>query len=263
MTDGSSNSQARDQSRRQYFRYRVDDLGAALTPLASAVAFYGELRLKILNISLGGAALLPEGEMTGCNEGDVVRLSVSIRDRAFPIQVELRCVRGQVMHCAFVEPPPIFLGALREFLKPKFLGTTLQRNIELSARPDAMSLIDGAQNYEAFTGQNETAVFLWTREDKSLLKLVVVSGELLLEWSLPAGVKTGRSQRDELDKIEYDRNPDAALMHYFADILISWFNSDVGTAFVERLMGSFDSLNGVLDEDELPVLRLPDFEPAE
>jgi hypothetical protein len=225
------------------YRYTVEVDGAEITPLASLEAYVGDRQVRVLNISLGGVALLMDREPTP-QKGDLLDISVSIREHAFPVQVEVRGTRGLRLACAFLNPSRVFQGALREFLKPKFLGRTLEANESLSQREDVLGLVQDATHYEAFIGQNQTGVFVWTRDDRSLLKLVSVSQDLIFEWSFDKGLRTGRmgprhqageTQLPDSD-FNWSRFPEPALVHYFADILLAGLRGSEGPRFVERLV---------------------------
>lgn len=227
-----------DQARRTGdYRYRVDLLGKEITPLASVEAHLGNLQLRVLNISSGGVALLFDIEPT-LKVGEVGAISVSIRERAFPVQIEVKNQNGLILHSAFINPTRAFQAALREFLKPKFLGQSLKKNLELSARPDALSLVESATHYEAFVGQNETAVFVWTGTDRNLLKIFAAAQDLVFEWTAESGPRSGRHATKGQEEIIWDRNPDTAMLNYFADIFLAWLSGE--TPFVESLFADFD-----------------------
>ncbi len=231
------------------YRYRVDLLGSEITPLASVEAFLGNLKLRVSNISFGGIALLFDCEPT-LAMGDIASISVCIRERHFPTKVEVRGIHGLVLHCSYSDPSKAFLGALREFLRPKFLGQSLERNVPLSNRPDALLLVEDAHNYEAFVGQNETAVFVWTTDDRNLLKIFCASGELVFEWARDTGLRTGRQYvKEGVEEIDWSRMPDSSMIHYFADILLAWLSQDWGANFVDKLF------LGEIVEDE--ALKFP------
>ncbi len=224
-----------EQARRSGdYRYRVELLGKEITPLASVEAHLGNLKLRILNISSGGVALLLDSDPP-LKLGDVGAISISIRERAFPVQIEVKNQNGFILHCAFLDASRAFQSALREFLKPKFLGQSLKRNLPLSARADALELVSGATGYEAFVGQNETAIFVWVTSDRSLLKIFGAAQDLILQWTPSEGLRTGRqkSKSSPIDDITWDRNPDSAIANYFADIFLAWLVNE--PQFVEKL----------------------------
>ena len=130
---------------------------------------------------------------------------------------------------------------------------SLRRNLELSGRADVIGLVDGAQLYEAFVGANETGVFVWAMNDRTLLKIVAVSRDLLMEWTQEAGLKTARVHgRDDRD-IAWDRNPEMPVIHYFADLLIAWLGNAEGVAFIEAL-----TLDDSGAAPSGPQLKVPD-----
>src|SRR4051812_11771970 len=98
------------------YRYTVEVSGAEITPLASIEAFVGGRSLRILNVSQGGVALLFE-QAPNVAEGDIIDVSITIRERGFPVQLEVRGIRALRASCSFVNPSRAFQGALREFLK--------------------------------------------------------------------------------------------------------------------------------------------------
>lgn len=230
------------------YRYNLAWAGTEITPLAAVEAYVGTKTLRVQNISIGGIALVFD-EAPSFQAGDVLDISVSIRERAFPIQIEVKNLRDRRMNCEFVSVPPAFQNILQEFLQPKFLGGNLQRSLALSERPGAVELVPGATRYDAYLGQNQTGFFVWTDAFRHCLKLVGVSRELVFEWSRAEGLKTGRLSGKSDDDIQWDRAAESQLLHYFADILLAWFRSNDGTHFVERLISG---------ETELEDFRFPD-----
>ncbi|MBS1985727.1 MAG: PilZ domain-containing protein [Bdellovibrionales bacterium] len=218
------------------YRYTVDLVGADITPLAAVEAFVGPHKVQVRNISQGGVAL-SFAETPPFQLGDVADISIAIRERHFPVQIEIKGTYLNRLNCAFVSAPAAFQSALQEFLQPKYLGATLQLSAALSERPGATELVEGAVHYRAYVGQNQVAIFTWTNAEGDLLKLVAMSRELVFEWSNDGGAKTGRlTSRLPTNDIQWHKEPDAAFGHYFADVLIAWFKSDEGSKLVERLM---------------------------
>jgi hypothetical protein len=222
--------------RADVYRYSVDAAGADITPLAAIGITMGPQNVQVRNISTGGVALVFEKDAP-LQKGEIADISISIRERAFPVQVEVRRSAGSLLNCAFVNPSRAFSSALQEFLQPKFLGENLQRNPELSHRPGAIDLVPGAVHHEAFVGQNQTAFFVWTDESREVLKLVGIRRELVFEWSREEGLRTGRlPEKSDTEEVAWDRSRETTVLHYFADILLAWFRSDEGSDFVDRVM---------------------------
>lgn len=229
------------------YRYTVELAGADITPLAAVEVHAGETSLRVLNISQGGMAVLFD-EVPPYQTGQFLDLSVSIRGRPFPVAVEVRALRDRRASCAFVNPTRAFQGALRSFLQPKFLGAQLTRSLELSGRQDVLELVEGAQRYDVFLGENQTGVFVWTMNDRELLKLVCVSRDLMFEWTPESGLRTGRrptTGAPDAD-VQWDRTPEMPIVHYFADILISWLQGPEGVDFVDRLTLDAESTEPIL-----------------
>ncbi len=241
------------ETRNDTYRYFVDSHSSVITPLASVEAYLGPLMLRVLNISMGGMAFLIE-ETPVFSVGDVLAISVGIRGRAFPIQAEIKSMRGLRASCAFLETPPAFQPALREFLAPKFLGEGLALNKSLVDLSAALELVPGSRGYEAYVGQNQTGVFVWLGESRALLQLVAVTRDLVLGWDLNNGIRTGKLQPEahgtgslQMD-VHWDRVQDFTVLNYLADVLLAWLNDYRGHEFVERLL-SPDSI----DASALPL----------
>ena len=240
--------------------------GAEVTPLAAVEVSMGPTLVRVLNISLGGLALLFD-EVKPFSTGDILDISVSIRERAFPVQIEVKSVHGHRASCAFLDPSRAFQSALREFLKPKFLGMTLEKNDALSDRQDVLSMVEGTQKYEAYIGQNQSAVFVWLGHERVLLKISCVSQDLIFEWSPANGLKTGHMTKPHTEtasdvdheEIQWSRFPDPTLLHYFADILLAWLGpGGFGVSFVEELMGDLEGPTAeTVTGGEAPRLKFP------
>jgi hypothetical protein len=238
------------------YRYTVDVSGTDVTPLAQVEAYFGTLTVRVHNISTGGMAVIFNEEPT-FKSGEVLSISVSVRGRAFPVQIEIKNMRGFRVSCAFVEASPSFQASLREFLRPKFLGETMEVNPSMSGRKDVMDLVERAASYEAYLGQNQTGSFVWTDINRHLLKLVAVSRDLVFEWTEKSNIRTGRlknlnrSSDDPNNKaigasseegIDWHKNADITLIHYFADIFIPWLKNDA--SFVEKITSGLPLAEG-------------------
>jgi hypothetical protein len=229
------------ETRTDTYRYFVDSHSSEITPLASVEAFLGPLLLRVINISMGGMAFVVD-EAPSFQLGDVLALSVSIRERAFPIQAEIKAMRGQRASCAFLETPPAFHPALREFLGPKFLGDSIALCKPLLDLPAALELVPGSSTYEAYVGQNQTGVFVWMGEARALLQLVAVTRDLVLGWDQQNGIRTGKLQPEaqgtgslQMD-VQWDRVQDITVLNYLADVLLAWLKDYRGRDFVEKLL---------------------------
>jgi hypothetical protein len=231
---------------RDNYRYTVEVDGESVTPLASAHCYIGEEVFRILNISGGGLALLLNAENKWA-VGDRFSVSIEIRGRSFAVEVEIKGIQSLRVNCQFMNPSRIFQGALREFLQPKFLGEGLKRSEHLSSVSEVLSLVESAKVYEAYLGQNQSGFFVWMADDRRLLKIVGVSADLIFEWSLEQGLKTGHlppklaGQNNDLllkggdSQIQWSRFPEQALLHYFADIMLAWLHLVNGREFVDDL----------------------------
>ena len=250
MSDGSpsnpSSAGARE-ARHDEYRYTVALMGAELTPLAAIEAFLGNERLRVLNVSQGGLALLFDREPKAV-PGDFLDISVSVRERAFPVQIEVRGVRGLRVSSAFQNPSKAFQGALREFLRPKFLGGALVKSDTLSSEAGWLEQFSGAERFESYVGQNQTGFFVWMGRDRELLKLVGISQDLAFEWTRQEGARTGRAVQASSgadpaiaaadgSALQWDRLADRTLLHYFADICLAWLPSPEGPELMEALIG--------------------------
>ena len=228
--------------------------------MALIEAYMGTQKVAILNVSLGGLAVLFK-DTPPCKPNDRLDFSISVRERPFPLPVEVRGVMGFRASCQFLSPPKAFISSLKEFLQPKYLGNSLARDPDLSKRRDVPEIVPGADPYEAFVSQNQTGGLVWTRSDRALLKLVAVSGDLALEWSEADGLKTGRMPSGEHPAqvstgskapIQWNRAVDPTLLHYFADILLAWLGKETNAhQFVQELIRDSGS------EEALSKLRFP------
>lgn len=223
------------ESRNEIFRYPVDEVASEITPLASLEVFIGNTRVRVLNVSMGGMAFLVEKDPDFA-DGDIKDVSVSIRGRAFPLQLEIKHIKGLRVSSSFLNPPPAFLFALREFLGPKFLGASLQEATAHKDLPEAIRLVEGAKTYRAFTGQNQTGVFLWAGEGNKLLRLIAVSRDLVLGWDPIAGSRTGRlNAHNDIQDVVWDRIIEITVFNYMADILLAWKNQPSEREWMEKL----------------------------
>lgn len=239
-------------SRSDDYRYVVVANSAELTPLAAVNVFFGPLKFQVLNISLGGVAILFT-DTPKFSVGDIFDASIEIRERAYPVQLEIRGIAGYRVSVRYVNPSQAFVGGLREFLKPKTLGGSIKKSESLSQDSGQLALVEGAEFYEAYVGQNSTAFFCWMASDRKLLKIVGASGELVMEWTLGGGLRTARlgellapelvasemthSTGASNVSIKWDRQSDQAVLFYFADVLLSWLPGTQGSEFIESLMG--------------------------
>jgi hypothetical protein len=223
------------EARNEKYRYPVGEQLSEITPLASIEAYLGNTTLRVLNVSLGGLALLFE-KAPELQAGDPVDVSIAIRGRAFPMQLEVKHLSGLRASCAFLNPPPAFLSALREFLGPKFLGASLQLQETHRDLPAALELVEAAETYQAHTGSNQTGVFLWMGPERRLLKLLAVTRELVMGWDPVNGARTGSLPTNtELHDIIWDRVPEITVFHYLVDILLAWRPQAADRVWIENL----------------------------
>jgi hypothetical protein len=242
-SESKSESQSSTHPRSDVYRYVVDAQKSDLTPLAQVEAFLGQEKLRVLNISQGGVALLVQ-DGSKFSKNDHLDLSLSIREKHFPVQVAVKNIQSCRLSCAFVEPQPGLQQTLKEFLKSKYLGTTLKKNTELSKDSAYLSLVKGASQLEVFAGENQTGVFVWMGHDREIKKFLAVSQEMVVEWSVGEEIRTGRINYDApasftgselLDQFQWDRVPADSMKHHFADILLAWMDVSVGPDFVKGL----------------------------
>jgi hypothetical protein len=202
------------EARTEKYRYPVDDSASEITPLASIEVFWGNTPVKVLNVSLGGIAFLID-DNSDIQAGDPIDVSVAVRGRAFPMQLEIRQISDRRVSSSFLNPPPIFISSLREFLAPKFLGNSLEFNRTHKDLAAALELVEGAENYEAYTGQNQTGVFMWIGTQRRLLKMVAVSREHVLGWDPINGIRTGKLNADSgLADVQWDRVMEIMVFNY-------------------------------------------------
>jgi|GEM_PF-1220945 len=223
------------ESRNEKYRYPVDEQLSDITPLASIEVYIGNTTARVLNVSLGGLALVVEKKLE-LQASDPLDVSISIRGRAFPMRLEIKHINGLRLSCAYLNAPPAFLTALREFLGPKFLGASLQFQKAHHNLPAALELVPGAAFYEAYTGSNQTGVFIWMGPQRELLKLLAVTREIVLGWDPVNGARSGRlSGSSELDDVTWDRVPEITVHHYIADILFAWRPQSLDREWLETL----------------------------
>lgn len=228
------------KARNDRYRYFVGDHAANLTPMASIDLYLGNKKVSVINISLGGLALiLPEESIAHLDPGDPVDVSISIRERAFPMQLEIknRDETGRA-NCSFLNPSPAFTAALKEFLGPKYLGASIVRNDQHSNIQEALDLVDGAERYEAYTGANQTGIFVWMNGQGILLKLLAVSRDLVLSWTPGEGLQTGKIQSQgqvQDEDINWDRVMEFTVYNYIADILLAWCGEKSKQEWLENL----------------------------
>jgi hypothetical protein len=230
---------------RKNFRFMVDLTGEKITPLASVKAYLGEEFIRIHNISMGGMALIFEREKE-LKVGENLDISVSIRERAFPVRIEIKSQMGLRYSCCFVEPNPAFENALKDFLFPKVIGESFKKSEDLSGDPDAIQLVDGAKNYETYVGDQKSAAFVWMDERRNLLKLLFLVRGRALEWVRNEKVRSGVLVDSQTGEIEWSEEFDALSHQFFADVLLSWLNVSQGPFFVKSLLE-----NSLTLDDEL------------
>ncbi len=247
--------------RSENYRYSIVEDFSSITPLAHIEVHWGPKKIHPLNISQGGIALLLEnGE--AFTSGDIIDLSIMIRDRSFPVKIEVKNMRSLRASCEFIEPNRNFISALREFLKPKFLAATLSLRDDLSKNEELKSWVPESNNVLAYVGQNQTAVFVWMGIERDLLKIFAVAADLVFEWQSKHGLRTGRLMDEhvavnsspesksppegghgignlmgtQFEKgVRWDKHSEQAVLHYFADIFLTWLNNNEAADFVERL----------------------------
>ncbi len=224
--------------RKDKYRYKVGHGTADLTPLASVEAYLGNKLVSVLNISSGGTALmLPKELVDSLDIGDPIDCSISIRERAFPMQLEIKNVRedGRAS-CSFLNAPPAFLSALKEFLGPKHLGASIKHNRTHTNIEEALELEEGAKAYEAYTGTNQTGVFVWLGENRKLLKLLAISRDLVLAWTPKNGTQTGKlSSQGNFHDVKWDRVVEETVFNYLADVLLAWRNESNDSEWIQAL----------------------------
>jgi hypothetical protein len=227
------------------YRYTVQEEAMNVTPLASVVAYWGNKTLEIHNISQGGMAVVAKSEEFGWSVGDEVDVSVSLRERAFPVKIGIRSIKGARISCEFLEPPAAFLSSLKEFLGPKFLGAGLSPHKAIWNLPEALSMIEHTMYYEAFVGANQTGVFVWLGKKREVLQLMAVARDLVLSWTPKTGAKTGRLKdpdefmidtKAEEEGIIWDRQIDETISQYMTDILCAWLQKINRADLVEKVM---------------------------
>jgi hypothetical protein len=221
--------------RRKNFRFQVDLAGADITPLASIKAHIGEEFVRIHDISLGGMALIFEREHN-FHVGEIKDLSVSIRERAFPVRIEFKAQQGLRFSTQFVEPNPAFINALKEFLYPKGIGESFKKNLELSGDPNALALLEGAKLYETFVGDQKSAAFVWMDERRNLLKFLFLVRGRALEWDRDNGLRSGVLRDSQSCDIDWSTEIDDFTKQFFADVLLSWLSGDHSAYFVKSML---------------------------
>jgi hypothetical protein len=236
---------------RKNFRFQVDLAGADITPLASIKAHLGEEFVRIHNISMGGMAFIFEREHD-FQVGEIRDLSVSIRERAFPVRVEIKAKMGLRYSAQFVEPNPAFLTALKDFLYPKVIGESFKKDPELSGDPNALGLVTGAKVYETYVGDQKSAAFVWMDERRNLLKFLFLVRGRALEWERTHHVRSGVMRDSQSCEIEWSEEFDDLSKQFFADVLLSWLNGENGPYFVKSLLE-----NNLPLEDELSKFPVP------
>ncbi len=216
-----------------------------VTPLASVEAYWGNKTLEVHNISQGGMALVAKMEDLQWSQGDEIDVSVSIRERAFPVKINIRSIRGARVSCAFLDPPAAFLSSLKEFLGPKFLGAGLTPQKQIWNLPEAVAMVSEAISYEAFIGANQTGVFVWLGRKREILQLMAVARDLVLSWTPKGGARTGRlkdpddillDSKSQEEGIIWDRKAEETISQYMTDILCAWLQKINRTDLVEKVI---------------------------
>lgn len=244
------------------YRYSVGIDSAELTPLAQIEVYFGPLTFQVLNVSKGGMALLLESDAK-FKAGDIIDASVGIRERAFPVQLEIKSIQGFRVSSAFVNASDLFLGALKEFLQPKTLGFTLHKNEYLSGFEDLKRIVPEASSIEVYQGNNLSFFAAWLGPERQLLFLLGIVGDLVVSWSPKTLLRTGRTLEPlesshqlldwllsaepkdaglEIPHFGWDRQPEVSVQNYFVDILLSWINTEEGRHLVEKLLAEKEAL---------------------
>jgi hypothetical protein len=232
-------------ARTDTYRYTVQEEATKVKPLASVEAYWGNRTIEVHNISQGGMALICNVDDMGWTVGDDVDMSVSIRERAFPVKIHIRSIKGARVSCSFQEPPAAFLTSLKEFLGPKFLGAGLKPQREIWNLPEALGMVEGSMGYEAFVGANQTGVFVWLGKKREVLHLMAVARDLVLSWVPKMGTRTGRlkdgsdiviGSRAQEEGIAWDRKPDETISQYMTDILCAWLQKINRADLMEKVL---------------------------
>lgn len=221
-------------------KYRFSVGGQEITPLAALELYLGNTAMPVLNVSQGGLAIqVPVDSLSKYEAGDLLDVSISIRERAFPMQLEIKDVnKSGRLSCSFMNLTPAFNAALKEFLAPKVLGASIQHNVEYRDMAEALQLEEGAVHYENFTGINQTGVFVWMDQDRKILRLLAVSRDLVLSWTPHKGLQTGRTpaQSSSMQDVHWDRVMEYTVFHYLADILLAWRSEHKDRDWMEALL---------------------------
>lgn len=239
------------------YRYSVPPDSSDLTPLSQIEVYFGPLTFRVLNVSQGGLALL-FGSEPKVQVGDIIDASVGIRDRAFPVQLEIKSIHGFRVGAEFILPSQIFLGALKEFLQPKTLGATFRKQEYVFNFEELKTKVEGAQAFEVYQGDNLSFLVFWLTDDRQVLAALGWVADLAFYWTPQSLFKSGRVQNPleysaqffeclsqatfskiecETSTVVWDRACEPSVQHYFADIFLSWMSLDEGKAFVSNLTG--------------------------
>ncbi len=231
--------------RNDTYRYTVQEEAAKVTPMAAVEAYWGNKTIEVHNISQGGMALIAGVDELGWQVGDRVDVSVSIRERAFPVNIHVRSIKGARISCSFEEPASAFMASLKEFLGPKFLGAGLRAQKEHWNLPEALGMVEGSFAYEAFVGANQTGVFIWLGKKREVLQLMAVSRDMVLSWAPKIGARTGRlkdgseavlgASKAE-DGVSWDRKVDETISGYISDILCAWLQKINRADLMEKVL---------------------------
>ena len=226
MDDSSSSAAARAQA-----RYPVT--GSYFSPLSQAKLFVAGQSFEILNISLGGLAFCVTENQT-FQSGQSLDVSVSLMDRDWPVRIDVRDARGFRVSVAFLNKSEAFAEALREFLEPKRLASTLAFRLDLSSNPEVLQLQPGAQLAEVYTGENESGVFVWLGAERQVVSMLVTAEGLLIRWDVGQGLRTGHWSLDR--DLVLDSDLQMGVAQWFFDFLLAWLGPRLGgQAFVAEL----------------------------
>jgi hypothetical protein len=236
------------------YRYSVEQHLSQVSRLSAVSAFYGPQRLRVLNISTGGIAVLLESDVSNISDGDHLELSVEVRGRSFPVRCEVKKRTGLRLSCQFLEPQPNFTTALKEYLQPKTLGASLEPNDSFAAMTEIKNLVSGSQSFEVFLGELDTGAFVWLDFDRHVLKLVLVSQKLAVEWTPTVGLRTGKNDGQGPEAVVWDKKPEAPVVDYFLDVLSSWMTGHSGESLL-RAMSDPDQESRLKNPPNFPRIK--------
>ncbi len=212
-------------------RYLVS--GSYFSPLSQAKLFVSGQSFEVLNISLGGLAFCG-ADTSSLKESDQLDASLSLMSRDWPVQIELKDIRGFRVSASFLSKSQGFHLALEEFLHPKRLGSSLKVRMDLSSDADVKALTPGAEHVEVYTGENESGVFIWLGPERRLLRFLATAEGLVVQWSPEFGLQSGQwgSAKDPV----LDPTLQIGVQQWFTDYLLAWMAAwPGGTQFVQDL----------------------------